>query len=145
MVTDMARSAQLVLAMFWYKHMSEKSATPPLICRPSFSIWQLRSRLRSYGAAGLLSYGLLNCIYYTVAFLAVYCWIGKAPAGELSARSAIIGMVTGHAFRKAYSDSIASQISSSSKAECYRLLESTSSMQVRAGVLLLSRWEKFLP
>ena len=42
----------------------------------------MRAHLRSYGAAGLLSYGLLNCIYYTVGFLVVYCWVGQAPAGE---------------------------------------------------------------
>ena len=51
-------------------------------CRPAFSLWQMRARLRTYGAAGLLSYGLLNCVYYTVAFLAVYCWVGQKPAGE---------------------------------------------------------------
>ena len=42
----------------------------------------MRARLRTYGAAGLLSYGLLNCIYYTVAFLVVYSWRGQSPTGE---------------------------------------------------------------
>ncbi|KAK9841533.1 hypothetical protein WJX74_007303 [Apatococcus lobatus] len=48
--------------------------------RATFSLSQMRAQLQTLGPAGLLSYGLLNCIYYTIGVLVVYCWVGKAPA-----------------------------------------------------------------
>ena len=51
--------------------------------RALFPLSQMRAQLQTLGPAGLLSYGLLNCVYYTVGVLVVYCWVGKAPAGEL--------------------------------------------------------------
>eukprot|EP01018_Ginkgo_biloba_P007972 Gb_04237 [translate_table: standard] len=37
--------------------------------------------LRRYGAAGVLSYGLLNTVYYLVAFLFVWFYVAPAPGG----------------------------------------------------------------
>ncbi|KAI8469887.1 MAG: hypothetical protein J3K34DRAFT_459147 [Monoraphidium minutum] len=42
---------------------------------------QLRERLRRYGLAGLLAYGLLNTAYYSCMFLFVWVYVAKVPPG----------------------------------------------------------------
>ncbi|GLJ12622.1 hypothetical protein SUGI_0194720 [Cryptomeria japonica] len=42
---------------------------------------ELLQKLKRYGAAGVLSYGLLNTVYYLVAFLVVWFYIAPAPGG----------------------------------------------------------------
>jgi len=42
---------------------------------------RLRARLNSYGVSGLLAYGLLNTIYYTMGFLVVWLYLAKVPRG----------------------------------------------------------------
>jgi hypothetical protein len=37
--------------------------------------------LRAYGLAGVLSYGLLNTLYYSVAFLVAWTTVVQAPSG----------------------------------------------------------------
>ena len=37
--------------------------------------------LRAYGLAGVLSYGLLNTLYYSVAFVVAWTTVVKAPSG----------------------------------------------------------------
>jgi len=44
---------------------------------------RLRARLNSYGVSGLLAYGLLNTIYYTMGFLVVWLYLAKVPRGQL--------------------------------------------------------------
>ena len=46
---------------------------------------RLRSRLNSYGVSGLLAYGLLNTLYYTLGFLIVWLYFAKVPRGQLIA------------------------------------------------------------
>lgn len=41
----------------------------------------LRDRLKRYGLAGLLAYGLLNTAYYSCMFLFVWVYVAKVPPG----------------------------------------------------------------
>ncbi|KAG2643708.1 hypothetical protein PVAP13_2KG347997 [Panicum virgatum] len=45
----------------------------------SFSSKELLEKLKRYGAAGVLSYGLLNTVYYVTAFLLVWFYFAPAP------------------------------------------------------------------
>lgn len=47
----------------------------------SFPFWGIRilKKLQRYGISGILSYGLLNTVYYTSAFLLVWFYISPAP------------------------------------------------------------------
>jgi hypothetical protein len=49
---------------------------------------ELGAALRSYGLAGVLAYGLLNTLYYTCAFLVVWVYVLKVPAGLGTAAAA---------------------------------------------------------
>lgn len=42
----------------------------------------LKARLRGYGFAGVVSYGLLNTVYYVTAFLFFWTHVAKVPKGE---------------------------------------------------------------
>ncbi|KAK3130168.1 hypothetical protein QOZ80_6BG0489900 [Eleusine coracana subsp. coracana] len=44
-----------------------------------FSSKELLEKLKRYGAAGVLSYGLLNTVYYVTAFLLVWFYFAPAP------------------------------------------------------------------
>ena len=49
--------------------------------------WQSRARslqrrLKAYGMAGLVSYGICNTLYYTCAFIFIWCYIVQVPRGE---------------------------------------------------------------
>ncbi|XP_058180344.1 uncharacterized protein LOC131298861 [Rhododendron vialii] len=46
---------------------------------PFWSTTQIITRLRKYGIAGVLSYGLLNTAYYLIAFLLVWFYIAPVP------------------------------------------------------------------
>ncbi|KQJ90399.2 hypothetical protein BRADI_4g31470v3 [Brachypodium distachyon] len=46
---------------------------------PSFSPKELLEKLKRYGAAGVLSYGLLNTVYYVTTFLLVWFHLSPAP------------------------------------------------------------------
>ena len=41
----------------------------------------LKERLGSYGSAGIVSYGLLNTLYYVSAFLFFWTQVAKVPRG----------------------------------------------------------------
>ncbi|CAL5081670.1 unnamed protein product [Urochloa decumbens] len=45
----------------------------------SFSSKELLEKLKRYGTAGVLSYGLLNTVYYVTAFLLVWFYFAPAP------------------------------------------------------------------
>nr|QGN65380.1 E2F-related protein [Oryza meyeriana var. granulata] len=45
----------------------------------SFSSKELLQKLKRYGAAGVLSYGLLNTVYYITTFLLVWFYFSPAP------------------------------------------------------------------
>lgn len=45
----------------------------------------LQARLQSLGIAGVVAYGLMNTVYYTGAFLAVWLLVAKVPTGALFA------------------------------------------------------------
>ncbi|KAM0952519.1 hypothetical protein DsansV1_C02g0013891 [Dioscorea sansibarensis] len=45
----------------------------------SFSSKDLMQRLKRYGVAGVLSYGLLNTVYYLTTFLLVWFYVAPAP------------------------------------------------------------------
>ncbi|CAA7052101.1 unnamed protein product [Microthlaspi erraticum] len=40
---------------------------------------ELLKKLKRYGVSGVLSYGLLNTVYYTIAFLLVWFYVAPAP------------------------------------------------------------------
>ncbi|KAL1193705.1 hypothetical protein V5N11_017594 [Cardamine amara subsp. amara] len=40
---------------------------------------ELLKKLKRYGVSGILSYGLLNTVYYTIAFLLVWFYVAPAP------------------------------------------------------------------
>lgn len=42
---------------------------------------ELAAKLRSFGAAGVLAYGLFNTVYYTGAFLFVWLYVAPSPGG----------------------------------------------------------------
>ncbi len=48
----------------------------------------LQARLAAAGLAGVASYGLLNTLYYTVAFLLVWATVGKPPGAGRGAAAA---------------------------------------------------------
>nr|QGN65431.1 E2F-related protein [Oryza alta] len=54
----------------------------------SFSSKELLERLKRYGAAGVLSYGLLNTVYYVTAFLLVWFYFYPAP-GKMGYAAAV--------------------------------------------------------
>ena len=53
---------------------------PPPVCLSSTSP-SIVAQLRRYGLAGVLSYGALNCVWYTFAFWAAASVAGPAKAG----------------------------------------------------------------
>ncbi|CAN0112376.1 unnamed protein product, partial [Phaeothamnion confervicola] len=48
-------------------------------------------RLREYGAAGVLAYGCLNGLYYSLAFTVAWLSMGGAGAGAAGAGTSVIG------------------------------------------------------
>jgi hypothetical protein len=54
----------------------------------SFSSKDLLERLKRYGAAGVLSYGLLNTVYYVTTFLLVWFIFSPAP-GKMGYAAAV--------------------------------------------------------
>nr|QGN65298.1 E2F-related protein [Oryza punctata] len=54
----------------------------------SFSSKELLERLKRYGAAGVLSYGLLNTVYYVTTFLLVWFYFSPAP-GKMGYTAAV--------------------------------------------------------
>nr|QGN65340.1 E2F-related protein [Oryza alta] len=54
----------------------------------SFSSKELLERLKRYGAAGVLSYGLLNTAYYCTSFLLVWFYFSPAP-GKMGYAAAV--------------------------------------------------------
>ncbi|XP_040383825.1 uncharacterized protein LOC102722611 [Oryza brachyantha] len=54
----------------------------------SFSSKELVEKLRRYGAAGVLSYGLLNTVYYVTTFLLVWFYFSPAP-GKMGYAAAV--------------------------------------------------------
>ena len=49
-----------------------------LSCRPA----DWKARLRGYGVAGVLAYGLLNTTYYTATFWYMWTLVYKVPRGR---------------------------------------------------------------
>ncbi|XP_010554491.1 PREDICTED: uncharacterized protein LOC104824199 isoform X2 [Tarenaya hassleriana] len=47
--------------------------------KSSFSSKEVLEKLKKYGISGVLSYGLLNTVYYTIAFLLVWFYVAPAP------------------------------------------------------------------
>lgn len=41
----------------------------------------MRQQIQGLGVAGIVAYGLLNTLYYSVAFLFVWLYIAKVPSG----------------------------------------------------------------
>ncbi|CAA7401258.1 unnamed protein product [Spirodela intermedia] len=58
----------------WWTATEHKGASTS-----SFSPKQLMEKLRRYGIAGVLSYGLLNTVYYLISFLSVWLYFAPAP------------------------------------------------------------------
>nr|QGN65396.1 E2F-related protein [Oryza ridleyi] len=54
----------------------------------SFSSKDLLEKLKRYGAAGVLSYGLLNTVYYVMTFLLVWFYFSPAP-GKMGYAAAV--------------------------------------------------------
>ncbi|KAL6656096.1 hypothetical protein ACP70R_006922 [Stipagrostis hirtigluma subsp. patula] len=54
---------------------------------------KLLEKLKRYGAAGVLSYGLLNTVYYVTAFLLVWFYFAPAP-GRMGYAAAVESQVT---------------------------------------------------
>lgn len=54
------------------------------IGRPPLGIRGLKERLGAYGFAGVASYGVLNTLYYVLAFLFFWTRIAKVPRGKNS-------------------------------------------------------------
>ncbi|XP_024003835.1 uncharacterized protein LOC18027021 isoform X2 [Eutrema salsugineum] len=44
-----------------------------------FASKELLKKLKRYGVSGILSYGLLNTVYYSIAFLLVWFYVAPAP------------------------------------------------------------------
>jgi hypothetical protein len=44
-------------------------------------LFSLQQQLTSYGMAGLVAYGVLNTLYYTVAFVVYWTWVVQAERG----------------------------------------------------------------
>ncbi|CAN8284849.1 unnamed protein product [Cochlearia groenlandica] len=44
-----------------------------------FASKELLKKLKRYGVSGILSYGLLNTVYYTIAFLLVWFYVAPSP------------------------------------------------------------------
>lgn len=42
-----------------------------------------KSKLKAYGLAGIIAYGLLNTIYYTAMFMYMWTVVFKVPRGEV--------------------------------------------------------------
>lgn len=63
---------------------------------PTRAFWQanrekaarLAAELRTHGTAGVLAYGLLNTAYYSTAFVVVWTYVLKVPAGLGTAAAA---------------------------------------------------------
>ncbi|TVU09730.1 hypothetical protein EJB05_43223 [Eragrostis curvula] len=53
-----------------------------------FTVCRLLEKLKRYGAAGVLSYGLLNTVYYVTAFLLVWFYFAPAP-GKMGYAAAV--------------------------------------------------------
>ncbi|XP_078444498.1 uncharacterized protein LOC144713704 isoform X2 [Wolffia australiana] len=54
------------------------SGSQEALKRP-FSSKEMMEKLKRYGVAGVLSYGLLNTVYYLTAFLIVWLYLAPAP------------------------------------------------------------------
>ncbi|KAJ6805062.1 uncharacterized protein M6B38_181985 [Iris pallida] len=54
----------------------------------AFSTKELLQSLKTYGVAGVLSYGLLNTLYYLTTFLLVWFYFAPAP-GKMGYRAAV--------------------------------------------------------
>ncbi|KFK36774.1 hypothetical protein AALP_AA4G168700, partial [Arabis alpina] len=52
---------------------NEKSRKNP------FASEELLKKLKKYGVSGILSYGILNTVYYTISFLLVWFYVAPAP------------------------------------------------------------------
>jgi hypothetical protein len=58
-----------------------------ILCRKQRLGW--KENLKTYGLAGIIAYGLLNTVYYTVMFTYMWTNIFKVPRGKLLAHFAV--------------------------------------------------------